>query len=299
MESQNPNPSVSARPFVPDPMGEIRAVNTIVENRIDRKFRELKARNQKAFVAFITAGDPSPRHTPDLVWALERAGADIVELGVPFSDPLADGVVNQLAAQRALNAGTTPSQVMEIVKAVRAQSQIPIVLYSYFNIIYSYGIDRFCANAASAGVDGLLVLDLPPEEADAPNSVGAKLINCPLKRISLVAPTTPQERISKIVQKASGFIYYISREGVTGMQSHVESNIAHRVAAIRKATNLPICVGFGISTPEQAHAISRTADGAVIGSALVNRIAEWSGEADLASKLETFARPLAQAIHVK
>ena len=280
-------------------MSELRTINTVMENRIERKFRELRARDQKAFVAFITAGDPNPQVTPELVWALERAGADIVELGVPFSDPLADGVVNQLAAQRALAAGTTPLKVLEIVKAVREQSQIPIVLYSYFNILYSFGVERFCAHAHAVGVDGLLILDLPPEEAEGSFGVGAKLGDGSLKRICLIAPTTPQERIAKVVQRASGFVYYISREGVTGMQSHVEGNIGHRVNMIRKATSVPICVGFGISTPEQAHAISRQADGAVVGSVLVNRIAEWENDPDLVSKLEAFARPIAQAIHVK
>src|ERR1700744_4047828 len=176
-------------------------MNPVSENRIDRKFKELKARGQKAFVAYITAGDPSPEITPQLVWALERAGADIVELGVPFSDPLADGVVNQLAAQRALEAGTTTPRVLEILQAIRAQSQIPIVLYIYFNLIYAFGIERFCLQAFQAGADGLLVLDLPPEESQG-NDVGARLGDGSLCRISLVAPTSPAERMDKIVEKA-------------------------------------------------------------------------------------------------
>ena len=266
------------------------------DNRIDRKFRELKARGQKAFVAFITAGDPSPEVTPDLVWALERAGADIVELGVPFSDPLADGVVNQLAAQRALEAGTTTPRVLEILQAVRAQSQIPIVLYTYFNLIYAFGIERFCLQAYQAGADGLLVLDLPPEESQG-NDVGSRLGDGSLRRISLVAPTSPAERIARIVQKASGFVYYVSREGVTGMQEHVATSIGNRIDLIRKQTSLPVCVGFGISTPEQARTVAAQADGAVVGSVLVNRIAEWGKDKDLPQKLEEFARPLAQAIH--
>jgi tryptophan synthase alpha chain len=271
-------------------------MNPTSENRIDRKFRELKAREQKAFVAYITAGDPSPESTPELVWALERAGADIVELGVPFSDPLADGVVNQLSAQRALEAGTTTPRVMEILKAVRAQSQIPIVLYTYFNLVYAYGIERFCLHAHQAGADGLLVLDLPPEESQG-DDVGSRLGDGSLCRISLVAPTSPAERIAKIVGKATGFVYYISREGVTGMQEHVATSIGSRIDLLRKQTSLPICVGFGISTPEQAHTVAHQADGAVVGSVLVNRIAEWGGEKDLPQKLEAFARPLAQAIH--
>ncbi len=272
-------------------------MNQVPENRIDRKFRELKARGQKAFVAYITAGDPTPEKTPELVWALERAGADIVELGVPFSDPLADGVVNQLAAQRALEAGTTPTRVMEILQKIRTQSQIPIVLYTYFNLVYAYGIERFCLNAYQAGADGLLVLDLPPEESEDDKGVGARLGDGSLRRICLVAPTSPAERIAKIIRKASGFVYYVSREGVTGMQEHVATSISHRIELLRKQTTMPICIGFGISTPEQAHAVASQADGAVVGSVLVNRIAEWQKDKDLPQKLEAFARPLAQAIH--
>jgi tryptophan synthase alpha chain len=271
-------------------------MNPISENRIDRKFRELKARGQKAFVAYITAGDPSPDATPDLVWALERAGADIVELGIPFSDPLADGIVNQLSAQRALEAGTTTPRIFEILQAIRAQSQIPIVLYIYFNLIYAFGIERFCLQAFQAGADGLLVLDLPPEESQG-NDIGAHLGDGSLRRISLVAPTSPADRMDKIVQKASGFVYYVSREGVTGMQEHVASSIGSRIDLLRKHTTLPICVGFGISTPDQAHTVAQQADGAVVGSVLVNRIAEWGKDKDLPQKLEDFARPLAQAIH--
>jgi len=272
-------------------------MNPISDNRIDRKFRELKARGQKAFVAYITAGDPSPETTPELVWALERAGADIVELGVPFSDPLADGVVNQLSAQRALEAGTTTPRVLEILQAVRKQSQIPIVLYTYFNLVYAYGIERFCLNAFQSGADGLLVLDLPPEESQGATGVGSRLGDGSLRRISLVAPTSPAERIAKIIEKATGFVYYVSREGVTGMQEHVAGSIGNRIELLRKHTSLPICVGFGISTPEQARTVAQQADGAVVGSVLVNRIAEWGGEKDLPQKLEAFARPLAQAIH--
>jgi len=271
-------------------------MNTLPDNRIDRKFRDLKAHGQKAFVAYITAGDPSPETTPELVWALERAGADVVELGVPFSDPLADGVVNQLSAQRALEAGTTTQRVFEILQAVRTKSQIPIVLYTYFNLVYAFGIERFCLQAFEAGADGILVLDLPPEESQG-NDVGSRLGDGSLRRISLVAPTSPADRIAKIVRKATGFVYYVSREGVTGMQEHVATSIGSRIDLIRKHTSLPICVGFGISTPEQARTVAQQADGAVVGSVLVNRIAEWGKEKDLPQKLEAFARPLAEAIH--
>jgi len=264
-------------------------MNAPAPNRIDLKFQELKERGQKAFVAYITAGDPWPAATPALVWALERAGADIVELGVPFSDPLADGVVNQLSAQRALAAGTTPPQVLEIVRAIRTQSQIPIVLYTYFNLLYAFGVERFCLEAHEAGVDGVLILDLPPDEDVG--SLGH------LSRISLVAPTSPAERIARIVGTATGFVYYVSREGVTGMQASVSTNTGSRVDIIRKHTNLPVCIGFGISTPEQARTVAQQADGAVVGSALVNQIAQLANDPALAQKLEDFARPLAEAIH--
>ncbi len=267
------------------------------DNRIDLKFRDLKTRGRKAFVAYITAGDPSPAHTPELVWALERAGADVVELGVPFSDPLADGVVNQLSAQRALEAGTTSAHVLDIVRTIRTTSQIPIVLYTYFNLIYAYGVDKFCREAKEAGVDGLLVLDLPPEESEGEDSVGSHLGDGSLSRISLVAPTSPVERMAKIIKKATGFVYYVSREGVTGMQAQVATTTGGRIELLREHTSLPICVGFGISTPEQAYTVSHQADGAVVGSVLVNRIHEWGQDADLPAKLEAFARPLADAIH--
>jgi tryptophan synthase alpha chain len=274
-------------------------MNDATENRLDRKFRELRAQGEKAFVAYITAGDPSPARTPELVWALERAGADIVELGVPFSDPLADGVVNQLSAQRALEAGTTPGGVLEILKAIRVRSQIPLVLYTYFNLIYAFGIERFCLQAHQAGADGVLVLDLPPEESEGASGVGSRLGDGSLCRISLVAPTTPAERLPKILEKASGFVYYVSREGVTGMQESVSTSIGGRIELLRKQTTLPICIGFGISTPEQAQNVAGQADGVVIGSALVNRIAAWGSDPDLPAKVEEFARPLADAIHAR
>ena len=272
-------------------------MSPLPENRIDGKFRELRERRRKAFVAYITAGDPNPELTPELVWALERAGADIVELGVPFSDPLADGVVNQLSAQRALEAGTTSAHVLEILRLIRTKSQVPLVLYTYFNLVCAYGTERFCLQAHTAGADGILVLDLPPEESHGTTGVGSRLGDGSLKRISLIAPTTPTERLPRILEKAGGFVYYISREGVTGMQESATVSIAPRIELLRKHTALPICIGFGISNPEQARTAASQADGVVIGSLLVNRIAEWKQDNDLAKKLESFARPLAEAIH--
>lgn len=263
-----------------------------MDNRIDITFSRLRAEKRKAFVSYITAGDPHLSQTPGLILALASAGVDVVELGIPFSDPLADGVVNQLAAQRALEAGTTIEGIFEAVKAIRTKSEVPIVLFTYFNPVFAYGLERFKANALKAGVDGMLLLDLPPEE-----SAGELTADSQIKRITLIAPTTPEERVASIAEVSSGFIYYVSREGVTGMQSSLSTTISGHVDLIRKHSSLPICVGFGISTPEQARTVAGYADGVVIGSALVSKVAAWGKDSDLAAKLETFARPLAEAIH--
>jgi tryptophan synthase alpha chain len=263
-------------------------------NRIDETFQRLRSIRRKAFVTYLTAGDPDLARTPGLVWALERAGADIVELGVPFSDPLADGLVNQLSAQRALEAGATPEGVLAAIRIIREKSQIPIVLYTYFNLIAFVGVQRYFDDAHAAGVDGILMLDLPPEEAA---SQGEEHGNPAVKRIRLIAPTTPEERIGRIARLGSGFLYYVSREGVTGMQASVASTLQERVALIKKYTELPVCVGFGISNAEQAATVAKLADGVVVGSALVSRVAEWAQASDLAARLEAFARPLAEATH--
>jgi tryptophan synthase alpha chain len=260
-------------------------------NRIDETFQRLRADGQQAFIAYLCAGDPNLEATVALSLALEKVGVDILELGVPFSDPLADGIVNQLAAQRALEAGTTVAGVFDAVKKIRVHSQIPVVLYTYMNPLYTYGFEQFHLDAAAAGVDGVLILDLPPDE-----SAGELEFTGGTRRIRLIAPTTPPERIQSIVAKAGGFIYYVSREGVTGEQSSVATSIAARVAAIREFTTLPIAVGFGVSKPEHAAEIARMSDGVIVGSAIVKRIAEYGAEADLAEKVADFVRPLVQAI---
>ena len=262
-------------------------------NRIEERFAQLKREGKKAFIVYIGAGDPNLEATRQLGLAFDKAGVDILELGVPFSDPLADGLVNQLAAQRGLESGTTPPKVLETVVAVRKQSQIPIVLYIYFNLIHKVGMKRFIADAARAGVDGLLVLDLPPEESDNYEALMRKAGLC---HIYLVAPTTPEERMELIVKRGAGFIYYISREGVTGMQSKVASNLAEQVAKIRAHTALPIAVGFGISNPEQAKLVAREADGAVVGSAVVNQIAQHGKSPDLVPRVTEFVKSLADAV---
>jgi tryptophan synthase alpha chain len=259
-----------------------------MQNRIDRCFQHLRSTGDKAFIAYICAGDPDLTTTVALALALADAGADIIELGVPFSDPLADGVVNQLAAQRALQSGTTVGGVLECVRELRLQSDIPVVLYTYLNPIYQFGLDAFYQQAAVAGVDGLLILDLPPDE-------GEQSCSGSLHRITLVAPTTSAERICRIVQQASGFIYYVSREGVTGERSSIAPLVSERVALIRSSTELPIVVGFGVSTPEQVRQIAAVADGVVVGSAIVRQIAEHQGDRKLAEIIRDYVRPLAAA----
>jgi len=262
-------------------------------NRIVAKFSQLKTAGKKALVVYIGAGDPDLPATQRLAVAFDQAGVDVLELGVPFSDPLADGLVNQLAAQRGLESGTTPPKLLATVAAIRRESQIPIVFYIYFNLIHRVGLENFIADCARAGVDGLLVLDLPPEEADNYDALmqGAGL--CP---IYLVAPTTPEDRMALIVQRGAGFIYYISREGVTGMQSSVATNLAAQVAKLRARTALPIAVGFGISNPAQAQAVAAEADGCVVGSAIVNQIAANGKSTDLAKHVGTFVKSLAYAV---
>lgn len=262
-------------------------------NRIDAHFAELRAAGKRAFVAYICAGDPTMDATVEIVLGLERAGADIIELGVPFSDPLADGVVNQLAADRALKAGATAPKVLEMIRAIRTRSQIPLVLFTYLNPIYAYGYEKFHIDAAAAGADGILVLDLPPDEA----SENAELKPTPeLRHIQLIAPTSPVERITEIARSAEGFVYYVSRLGVTGAQTEVASGIAEQVAIIKAATDVPVCVGFGVSNPAQAAQVAATADGVVVGSAIVKLIEKNGAAPDLAQQVEAFVKPLVDAV---
>lgn len=262
-------------------------------NRIVERFAQLRTRRQKGLIIYIGAGDPDLAATRQLALAFDRAGADVLELGVPFSDPLADGLVNQLAAQRGLESGATPPRVLETVSAIRSESQIPVVLYVYYNLLHRRGVEEFIADAARAGVDGLLVLDLPPEEAD---SYEALMREAGLCAIWLVAPTTPEDRIARIARRASGFIYYVSREGVTGMQAKISDTIATMTAKIRAHTDLPIAVGFGISNAEQARAVAQHAEAIVVGSAVVNQIAQHGRSPDLVPTVAGFVRSLAEAV---
>ncbi len=261
-------------------------------NRIDSKFHQLRSKNRAGFIAYICAGDPDLDSTCRLVWAMEQAGVDLVELGIPFSDPLADGVVNQMAGTRALAGGTTLHGVLDCVRKIRVRSQIPIVFYTYMNPVYRHGFDAFLRDSESAGADGVLFLDLPPDE-DAANP--ELQMHGPLKRIRLIAPTTPEARMALLAKGAGGFIYYVSRTGVTGERADVAVDVAQQVAAIRRHTDLPVAVGFGISTPEHVRAVASAADAVVVGSAIVKKIAEHGGDPALVEKVAAFVAPLAAA----
>ena len=256
-------------------------------NKIDECFNGLRSSRRKGFIPYICAGDPDLDSSVALALALAEAGADILELGLPFSDPLADGLVNQLAAQRALAAGATIRGVLDCVRHIRSRSSIPIVLYTYLNPILQFGWAGFHQAASDAGVDGLLILDLPPEEEiDATP-------DAPL-HIRLVSPTTSPSRLTRIAAKAAGFIYYVSREGVTGVQRDVAASLSTQLARIRAASDLPIAVGFGISTPRQAKEVAQHADAVVVGSAIVDLIARHGRDA--VPQVSVFAREIVQAI---
>jgi len=243
-------------------------------SRIANAFAKAQEENRAAFVAYLCAGDPDFETSLAACRAVIEAGVDVLELGVPFSDPLADGLTNQLAAQRALESGMTAERVFELVRAIREFSEVPIVFYTYYNLVFAKGSDGYGAAAKAAGVDGLLTLDLPPEEA------GEHLAACDkhgLETVCIVAPTTPDERLDIICKATTGFVYYVSREGVTGERASMSDDIANRVEVIKQHTELPVVVGFGISTPEHVQTVAQAADGVVVGSAIVNCIANNLG----------------------
>ena len=242
--------------------------------RIKDAFSRATSQNRAAFVAYLCAGDPDLETSLSACRAVIGAGADILELGVPFSDPLADGLTNQLAAQRALESGMNAAKVFELVRRIRESSEVPIVFYTYYNLVFSNGVDGYVRSAKEAGVDGLLILDLPPEEA------GEAALACKahgVDTVCIVAPTTPDSRLPRIAAAATGFIYYVSREGVTGVRQKLAGGIPEAVARIRAQTSLPVAVGFGISTREQVEEVAAHADGVVVGSALVNVIRDGLG----------------------
>lgn len=237
-------------------------------SRLRQQFERLREKNEKALVAFVTAGDPWPDRTAEVVAALAEAGADIIELGVPFSDPLADGPTIQASSQRALNAGMTPPQVLEIVRQARERTEVPIVLMGAWNPAMQYGMERFAGDAVAAGADGTIMTDLSPEEAGEWKRVSDA---AGLDTIFLLAPTSTTARMALVGKMASGFIYCVSRTGVTGARNEVPDDLPPLIDAIRaRADGTPICVGFGISRPEHVAAVTRYSDGAVVGSALVD-----------------------------
>jgi tryptophan synthase alpha chain len=260
-------------------------------NRIDQRFLQLQKQGSSGFIAYITGGDPTLERTFDIALALSAAGVDFLEIGVPFSDPLADGPANQLGAQRALAAGTTVSKLLKTISRIREKVEFPIILYSYLNPLFQYGFEKFERDAAMAGVDGLLLLDLPPDETLLANHY-EKILH----RICLVAPTTSEERIKLIVSKASGFVYYVSREGVTGEREELSQTIGEHVEMIRRATNLPVAVGFGISNAAQARQVALMADAVVVGSAIVRRIGEFGNDGQLPQRIFEFVQPLVEAV---
>jgi tryptophan synthase alpha chain len=261
-------------------------------SRIRDRFAELKRASRGGFIPFITAGDPDLVTTELLLVELAAAGADIIELGVPFSDPVADGAVIQRASERALRKGVTLSDALRCVSNVRQHVDVPIVLFSYLNPLLKFGKDRLAEEAKQTGVDAVLVTDLIPEEAgpwiEAFRDPGIDLI-------FLVAPTTSDERLTRIAQRASGFIYAVSRAGVTGARNEMSRDAESLVKRVRVVSNLPIAVGFGISTAEQVHQVWHFADAAVIGSALVRRVEELAGSPDLVARVGSFARSLLDA----
>ncbi len=238
------------------------------KTRVDQKFSKLKKRGEKGFIAYLGAGDPCLEDTVDIVLRLEDVGVDLIELGLPFSDPLADGHVNQAAATRALEAGSTFDGVMECISKIRERSEIPLIFYAYMNPLLARGFDESMRIAAQAGIDGFLLLDLPFEEA-GPYRQALKENH--LNAIQLVTPTSPDERIDKIVKRASGFVYCVSREGVTGVQDELAAGAGALVNRIKAKTECPVALGFGIGTPEQARDAAVLSDAVVVGSAIVNQ----------------------------
>ena len=262
-------------------------------SRISRLFERLQKEGRPALIAYITAGDPSPDRTAGLVAALERGGADLIELGVPFSDPIADGPVIQRGADRALKAGTTVVKVLEIASHIRERSEIPLLLFTYLNPILRYGLDKLARDAAACGIDGCLMTDLSVEEAD--RYVAAMRAQS-LDTVFLGAPTSTTERLKLVARFSSGFVYLVSRTGVTGEHSSLSDTIGPLVSAMRDITDLPIAVGFGISSAEHAHAVGAVADAVVVGSAFVRTVEQYGASPELEKRLEAQARELAASL---
>ncbi|MCX5686761.1 MAG: tryptophan synthase subunit alpha [Candidatus Omnitrophica bacterium] len=259
-------------------------------NRIDKKFRELKKEKKKAFIAYITAGDPNLATTGKLVIALEKSGADIIELGIPFSDPLADGPTIQAASQRALKSGANLKKIFKTVSAIRKKTDVPLVFMTYCNPVLRYGLPGFFKACGRCGVDGVIIPDLPAEEAGEIIKLGRKN---GIATIFLAAPTSTRKRIINIARNSNGFIYYVSLTGVTGARSKLPAEFKSKVKLIKSVTDKPVAVGFGVSSAAQAKEIAGAADGVIVGSAIVKII----GEKNIIPRVSRFARILAKAIH--
>ena len=257
--------------------------------RISRLFDRLKREGRPGLIAYLTAGDPAPNRTASLVAALERGGADLIELGVPFSDPVADGPVIQRASERAIKAGTTVRGVLEIAAEIRSQSEIPLLLFTYMNPLLRYGLEKLAKDAAASGIDGCLLTDLSVEEAA--KYIGA-MRDSNLDTVFLAAPTSTERRLKLVAEYSSGFVYLVSRTGVTGEQVSVSDAVGPLVASMRAFTPLPLAVGFGIATADHAAQVGTFADAVVVGSAIVRTIEQYGDDAALEFKLEALAREL-------
>lgn len=257
--------------------------------RIGCLFEDLKKTGRKGLIAYLTVGDPSPDRTPALVEALVRGGADLIELGVPFSDPIADGPVIQAAGERALKAGTTLARVLQVAAEIRQTSQVPLLLFTYLNPVVSYGLERLACDAAAAGIDGCLLIDASVEEAQ---EYVAAMHRHGLDTVFLAAPTSTERRLKLVAQYSTGFVYLVSRTGVTGERESLSNAVAPLVAAVRAVTDLPLAVGFGVSKPEHVAELSPLVEAVVVGSAIVRLIERNAGNASLEIQLESFVREL-------
>ncbi|MBF0511063.1 MAG: tryptophan synthase subunit alpha [Candidatus Omnitrophica bacterium] len=254
-------------------------------NRIEQKFKSLKAKNKKAFIAFVTAGDPGLRKTEEIILALEKAGVDIVEMGIPFSDPMADGPTIQASFLRALQKGVKVQNILDTVKRLRRKTELPIAFMMSYNLIFHYGQEQFIKACRAAGVDGLIVPDLPPEEAVDLRALAKRH---DISMIFFVAPTTVEARIKANTKASTGFIYYLSLTGITGTQKAVSSSVVKHIQHIKRFTDKPVCAGFGISTPQQVKEISKAADGVIVGSAIVKVINQNKGNLPAVIKYVSF-----------
>jgi len=263
-------------------------------NRIDTAFRALRLNRRAALIPLVMAGDPDLDTTRELMRAAVDSGADLLEIGVPFSDPTADGPVLQRSAEVGLRAGASLPRVLEVVADFRRESQLPVILYGYYNPIFRYGPERFAADAQRAGVDGVLVVDLPPEEA---HELTTWLRPAGVHPIFLLAPTSGPDRIRTVVRHAAGFVYYVSVTGVTGVRPMLAESVEPMVQRLRRATTLPIGVGFGITTPEQAGAVAQFADAAVVGTAIVRVVDAHRGSPDAVAEVATFIRRLKEGMN--